>query len=635
MKRKVRLGAFLALAAAAPAIIAPRLVATATAEEGAAAGTLEGAAAGTMARAEYPDVPRGHWAYEALNRLSQAGIIEGLPNGTYAGNKSMTRYEFAVAIARLLDKMNTGTTYELPAEIAGLPGRVGALEARPDLSGRVAALEARPVPDIFRAEVNDLIAALRTEFANELSRLGVRVTAVEDRVTILENRVPAPPRLTITPSLLHRTGTTNYNSNEGATGGPVGFGGRTIFNGNFVGAPGDLPRGSVFENPREGKFSYTDFELRLTDRVTDRLSVSAALRSLSGTQEDAWAGEEFETSVYVREAFAVANLGDRNYLGTKGLNLILGRQRTKVGQGLLYDNDLAPTDQVHAAFNLGPVALNALVGTSNNLNITRFTNSPYTGEGSVPFLGLTADGSGAFVGFPGVGGVTPYADDNETLVRGGINLFRIAGQPVGLGVSYLGDGVGDQQGYGFDLTVPLFNRTVGFEWVKQKQYAGGGDADAKAYNVTLPVLRSRILDLNAAYGKADDDFEFFLASSANPFARTFGEAIFDRPMALGAPMINELAGGIGEPAYLAAKKVWDVNGTVRLPLGFLRRMPLDFRYYSAEGTGDRDLGNVWTVGSTFNVSPGLDLELKYGQYNPDLDGFEDIKYIRVGANVGF
>jgi hypothetical protein len=35
-----------------------------------------------------------------LNRLSQAGIIEGHPNGTYAGNKPMTRYEFAFAIAR-------------------------------------------------------------------------------------------------------------------------------------------------------------------------------------------------------------------------------------------------------------------------------------------------------------------------------------------------------------------------------------------------------------------------------------------------------------------------------------------------------------------------------------------------------
>lgn len=52
------------------------------------------------ARAEYPDVPRGHWANEAVNMLSNAGVIEGLPNGGYGGDKMMRRYEFVVAIAR-------------------------------------------------------------------------------------------------------------------------------------------------------------------------------------------------------------------------------------------------------------------------------------------------------------------------------------------------------------------------------------------------------------------------------------------------------------------------------------------------------------------------------------------------------
>lgn len=59
---------------------------------------------GVGARVEYPDVPQGHWAYEVLYRLSAEGIIEGLPAGNYGGQKAMTRYEFAVAMARLLDK---------------------------------------------------------------------------------------------------------------------------------------------------------------------------------------------------------------------------------------------------------------------------------------------------------------------------------------------------------------------------------------------------------------------------------------------------------------------------------------------------------------------------------------------------
>jgi hypothetical protein len=183
----------------------------------------------------------------------------------------------------------------------------------------------------------------------------------------------------------------------------------------------------------------------------------------------------------------------------------------------------------------------------------------------------------------------------------------------------------------------LFNRTLGVEYVRQRSYFGGGDAPGKpnAYNITLPVLRTRAIDLNVAYGRADDNFEYFAASSANPFARSYGEALFDRPMALGAPMINGQQAAIGGPAYAAAKRVWDFTGTLRV----LRRVPLEFRYFTADGSrlagGARmDLGKVYSVGTTFNLSPGLDLELKYGRYNPS-GTFPNIDYYRVGASVGF
>lgn len=49
----------------------------------------------------YPDVPHGHWAANAIGRLSQAGLIEGRPDGSFGGERAMTRYEFGVAMARL------------------------------------------------------------------------------------------------------------------------------------------------------------------------------------------------------------------------------------------------------------------------------------------------------------------------------------------------------------------------------------------------------------------------------------------------------------------------------------------------------------------------------------------------------
>ncbi len=56
----------------------------------------------------YDDVPRDHWAYNALDYLTDRGVLEGYPDGFFKGDRTLTRYEFAQAIARLLDSMGTG-----------------------------------------------------------------------------------------------------------------------------------------------------------------------------------------------------------------------------------------------------------------------------------------------------------------------------------------------------------------------------------------------------------------------------------------------------------------------------------------------------------------------------------------------
>jgi hypothetical protein len=426
MKRKAALGALLALVAAVPAVVAPQLVSSANAQT-------------TRDAAEFPDVPRTHWAYEAVNRLAAAGIIEGRENGLYVGNAPMTRYEFAVAIARLLNNLPRGEN--------GAP--IITVEQFNALTQRVTDLEGRPV-GISRQEVLDLIAALRTEFADELARLGIRVTEVEARLTNLENQRPVPPRLTLTPSVRHVQGSANYIDNGGNSGGP----GRVIANANtenggnvFFGGASGLPQDGVFDDDgtgesgefTNGKFGYTDFELRLTDRVTDRLTVNAALRSLGDTQEDPWVGEfvngGFGGGLNVREANVVADLGDRSFLGTSGLSLMLGRQRTKIGQGLLFDDDLAPTDKMQAQFSVGPLQVNAFIGGVNNQNFSSGGGNPYLSSGAVRNIGLSGDpegfffggtgaderrrSSGAAVGFPGAEDVAFYPEDNQSLVRVG------------------------------------------------------------------------------------------------------------------------------------------------------------------------------------------------------------------------
>lgn len=50
----------------------------------------------------FPDVPKGHWAYDFVKDLSDKGYLVGYPDGTFKGDKAMTRYDFATALYRAL-----------------------------------------------------------------------------------------------------------------------------------------------------------------------------------------------------------------------------------------------------------------------------------------------------------------------------------------------------------------------------------------------------------------------------------------------------------------------------------------------------------------------------------------------------
>ena len=62
--------------------------------------------AGTHMRADrttlFPDVASNHWAYEAVSDLSRRGLVEGYPDGTFGGDRLLTRYEFAEIVYRAL-----------------------------------------------------------------------------------------------------------------------------------------------------------------------------------------------------------------------------------------------------------------------------------------------------------------------------------------------------------------------------------------------------------------------------------------------------------------------------------------------------------------------------------------------------
>ncbi|MDH6089460.1 iron uptake porin [Umezakia ovalisporum] len=142
---------------------------------------------------QFSDVQPTDWAFQALQSLVERyGCIAGYPNGTYRGNRALTRYEFAAGLNACLDRVNeliaTATAdmvtrqdlatlqrlqEEFSAELATLRGRVDSLEAR------AAELEANQFSTTTKL-VGEAIFAVTDAFGD---------TAGDNNNTVLQNRV--------------------------------------------------------------------------------------------------------------------------------------------------------------------------------------------------------------------------------------------------------------------------------------------------------------------------------------------------------------------------------------------------------------------------------------------------------------
>ena len=93
-----------------------------------------GISASAAAVNPFTDVPAGHWSYTAVERLAAAGIIDGYGNGSFGGDRLMTRYEMAQIVAKAMakganvDRLAT----EFAEELDGLGVRVAVLEQKTD-----------------------------------------------------------------------------------------------------------------------------------------------------------------------------------------------------------------------------------------------------------------------------------------------------------------------------------------------------------------------------------------------------------------------------------------------------------------------------------------------------------------------
>ena len=93
-----------------------------------------GVTASAYAANPFSDVPAGHWAYDSISKLAAAGVIDGYGDGTFGGDKLMTRYEMAQIVAKAMAKgANVDKlAAEFADELENLGVRVANLEKKAD-----------------------------------------------------------------------------------------------------------------------------------------------------------------------------------------------------------------------------------------------------------------------------------------------------------------------------------------------------------------------------------------------------------------------------------------------------------------------------------------------------------------------
>lgn len=107
--------------------------------------------------APFSDVKMSHWAYDAIKELSEKGVIQGFPDGSYKGDRTLTRFEISMVIAR-----------SLAAIEQMMESGMGSLITKTDLN---------------------TLEKLTVEFADELAILGIKISGLENDMLVAKEDV--------------------------------------------------------------------------------------------------------------------------------------------------------------------------------------------------------------------------------------------------------------------------------------------------------------------------------------------------------------------------------------------------------------------------------------------------------------
>ena len=542
-------------------------------------------------------VPFDHWAYDAVDQLVQKGIIIGYPDGTFKGDRAMTRYEFAMAISRLLDvvKAEKGEVGATGAKgdqgPAGLPGSAGLTGAKGPQGDRG---PTGPDGKIDDARIAALVNKLCDEFKAELKDLRGDVDALTDDVADLTDRVSAL---------------------EEQARGPKVFG-WIDYRMALVGQDVD------FRYTTDNMTAMLGVQGRITDDLTGRVALKVR------DSDAAWSGPSFapippspypypsrvDSSLGFGPLFPANRRAEQIWLDEAVLvansrfltpaTWTFGRQFQSYGMGLLVNNERMSQQGVR-------LQLNDVMDTGVNIDT---------------FFG----GVAAFLSWPFPGATDPY------------NFAREAGAPRSdlyfsarasysrpswtLGVNYLQTGVDEEQGWSADLAAQIWNRDVRVEYAQQeKDFVGTTiPGSNEAWMASADIWRGSHWRLTGFYSKAGDQYDPQY-SALHPYFEAVSRA--ETGPTFFVPWEKWLRNPLVERGYET------FGGHLDFSIG---SFPFTVAYFDRNGSGFAEAyDQLWAVGVSKQLADGITANMTYGYQSANLGFLQDQKLLQASVTVGF
>lgn len=461
-------------------------------------------------------VPFDHWAYDAVQKLVDQGIIIGYPDGTFRGNRAMTRYEFAMAISRLLDAIaknpnligkvgpqgppgapgpnGTGGT-------AGAPGAVGP----PGAPGAVG-----PAGTVNPDDVKAVCQKLCDEFKKELKDLKDNLDYMQDDLYNLTDRVTALEKMggpKVTGWIDYRIGLATQQGN--------------VLSGDLAVASADSGHSSSLEFGRN-EFDNLTGKIGIEGKVTKDLTARAILkgRDTNPGQNAMWL-QGYGQQIVPVDGFTSklghkADLPGGDIFGGIGFhsaediwldeaNLdftwagsarsIVGRQFQSYGLGLLVNNARQSQQGIRCF--------------KDNLLGTGIGFDSFVGGADYTFAS-PLDGAGQLFG------------DGYASVR-----LAYKGASYSVGGNWLINGVGGERGWSADAWARFWGgRELQVEWATMQRdllgHAYSTHSDPTALMANVDIWKGRNWGLKGYYSRTDAEYNPFY-STVNPYFELYGD----------------------------------------------------------------------------------------------------------------